>query len=811
MTCRKTTGRISKRLRSSFDTGHQGFVRNRLAAIGALGRPDAATDEETDDLEGTPMISTASLRTCAMALLALGLALLLCPRQVALGADPAEERLGAPLADSLAADSSGVDSLLARLVPLEERPGPRGALLTALARTAGRHWVVGDSGLAAWSRDDSTWQRVATPGRAALNCLAVNGDGQVVCGGDSGRVLLLGPQEARRARLEDARPVFAMAFLGRTGLLGGDQGLLARSADGGASWTPLDAPLPMRFRCVLLEADTWWAGGAGGYLFRSEDRGASWTRLRQPEGRPIVALAESGQAGRPAALDIDGRLSLVDPAGRWTEVGRLDGGEGFSLAAWPAGRPAGWLVGGSGGRLLWLAADGSRRALALPRDSWSTVTALLPTSDGLLLAGSWGLLGSYDPLGEEAPIRFQHDIFGGEERAEDVAATVTATDSTTTTVAQTAVVMADDEGPRRLSNLLETDPRLSTPPTRLRQLLSSYNSARPTGVPGCAVLAIDIDSGGGVERVRLLDEWPTGLGFGQAALDAAAQFTYSPAFADGRMVRSRVIQRLYFEGDLRQGDAWLAGEAPLGGAVDSLIGILPMPASPLSPKRLVGKLGFPRQAKRFFWDGSVTVGYRLHADSEIDSATVLWEGRADHGFGKHALDVLSDLKIAWPAELEKRPNRSLQVIERLNFDRKRYKRAQREMEDGFRFIEPLLAVAVLDSAEYDPGREQLVWLAATFFGEEVVHAWPRLTADLELANDGRVQTCRLTPLEPTPDAELDIEALRGLALLFTWGRTPAGAEGAVHPVRVELDFSRASAAREDAPLGLDRLFEDVSY
>lgn len=725
--------------------------------------------------------------------------------------DPATAPADSPVADSLAVDSLAATDLRP-LVPLDRRPRPRGDLLTALAWSAGRLWAVGDSGLAAWTLDDSSWTKIETPGPAALHCLAVAGDGRVVCGGDSGRVLALRPDGARPQRLDDERSVQAIAFRGDEGLLAGAAGLLAASEDGGRSWTKLESPLPMRFRCVLLEEGRWWAGGAGGYLFHSEDRGRSWTRLREPEGSALVALAPSGESGRPAALTLDGRVGLMGLDGTWRALGALEDAEGFSLAAWPPGRPAGWLAGGSGGRLLWLGADGGTLGPTLPEDSWSAVQALLARPDRLLLAGSWGLFGDFDPLGDGIPRRIEHDLFGGAAEVEALADDARpAAEELASDESPLDTVAVLTTGPRRLSNLLETDPRLSTPPTRLRQLLSSYNFARPTGVTGAVVLAVDVGARGEVEAVTVLDHWPDGLGFDLSGLDAAAQFSYTPAFADGAMVPSRVIQRLFFESDPRQGDAWIAGEGVLNAGIDTLLAKLPPPRIELEPKKLVRRMSFPREAKRYFWEGDVVLDYRLNAAGEILDAAVLHESVPDHGFGRHALEVLPDLDPAWPEGLEPAPDRSLRVLQRLRFDRKRYKRPAHEMEKGFRFVETLLSAVEIDSVEYEPGREQLVWLAARFFGEEAVRAWPELEANVELGADGRVHECQLSPVEPALVAMPELEALRGLALLFTWGRIRASSESDRATVRVRVDFSQASAAPEAMPTGYAALFDGVSY
>jgi photosystem II stability/assembly factor-like uncharacterized protein len=138
--------------------------------------------------------------------------------------------------------------------------------------------------------------------------------------------------------------------VGPTLWLVGEAGTLARSEDGGQTWTAATAPYLGSFFGALLTRDgAILLYGMRGNVFRSADGGATWQRIE-------IGTTASLNAGR---LLGDGRIVLVGNAGLVAES--ADDGRTFDVKWTPEGRgfagvidtPAGLVVvGEQGARLL---------------------------------------------------------------------------------------------------------------------------------------------------------------------------------------------------------------------------------------------------------------------------------------------------------------------------------------------------------------------------------------------------------------------------------------------------------------------------
>lgn len=105
------------------------------------------------------------------------------------------------------------------------------------------------------------------------------------------------------------------AVSGATVYLAGEQGLLARSDDGGKTFQRLTGPYEGSLFAVAVAGDgSVLAGGLRGNLFRSEDRGERWRRV---EGLPPVSVNALLGLADGALLSIGqaGDLGLIDPGG----------------------------------------------------------------------------------------------------------------------------------------------------------------------------------------------------------------------------------------------------------------------------------------------------------------------------------------------------------------------------------------------------------------------------------------------------------------------------------------------------------------
>ncbi|KQV48846.1 glycosyl hydrolase [Pelomonas sp. Root1217] len=138
-------------------------------------------------------------------------------------------------------------------------------------------------------------------------------------------------------------------------LIAGEQGLLLRSSDGGATFTALASPYKGSFFGLLVsDKGTLLAYGLRGSVYRSADAGNSWTKVEL--GTPL-----SLQAG----IERRGELTLL------TQTGELfvsaDDGLSFTRRPPPAGPlPAAGLAAAPDGAWVIASLRGTRRANAQP-------------------------------------------------------------------------------------------------------------------------------------------------------------------------------------------------------------------------------------------------------------------------------------------------------------------------------------------------------------------------------------------------------------------------------------------------------------
>ena len=118
--------------------------------------------------------------------------------------------------------------------------------------------------------------------------------------------------------------------VGSSLLLVGESGTLARSDDGGTTWTQITSPYVGSYFGALAAPDgTVLAFGMRGNVFRSSDLGATWTEL------PLdtTASLNGGTAlsdGRILLVGNSGLLAMSRDGGRTLDLHWAPGGRGFS-------------------------------------------------------------------------------------------------------------------------------------------------------------------------------------------------------------------------------------------------------------------------------------------------------------------------------------------------------------------------------------------------------------------------------------------------------------------------------------------------
>ena len=133
--------------------------------------------------------------------------------------------------------------------------------------------------------------------------------------------------------------------------IAGEQGLLLRSGDGGATFTPLASPYKGSFFGLLASpAGTLLAYGLRGSVYRSADAGANWDKVEL--GTPLSLQAGIAQRGELTLLAQSGELFTSS-----------DDGRSFSRKATPAGPlPAAGLAAAPDGAWVIASLRGTRRA-----------------------------------------------------------------------------------------------------------------------------------------------------------------------------------------------------------------------------------------------------------------------------------------------------------------------------------------------------------------------------------------------------------------------------------------------------------------
>ncbi len=702
--------------------------------------------------------------------------------------DPSGEGDEIPASDSLALDSLALDSLLqdslASLAPLR-RQGP---LLTDLTRSASRRWICGDSGLVAWSAGDSLWNRL--PGADSLIGLnAIAFSGRTVVVGDSGRVYIVQRDSLRRVELDSAGSIAALRFNGGEGWLAGEKGLLARSMDGGRSWTRQAPPVKARFLALEFHEGDWYLAGTGGFLFRSRTAG-SWERIPRRSYSDLVALRSDPRG--LLVLAEDGWLQRLEPDGSWTTLNEPGWGEAWCLERWTGG----WLIGGSEGRIKvfheGLAAEDTL-------DRTLLFTSALAEPGRVLLSGSRGVLAAWS-LADAELVEIGNSLGAlSESPEEELPADSLEVPADSLRIDLVAQVSADTS--RYLFSYLDLPPGFADNQGKVDRLLRNYNRSRFLEQPGFVVMALDIGPRGRLERSLVLDEYPVGLGLKDYAIEVVNSLNYSPGSLAEELVPGRLLFSLHFPVFRSNLDPWYANGADGDPFLDSLMGDRQRITSALDPKKLVKRLSFPRKAKRFHWAGETLLRVAIDSSGALVEQEVLLEDPEGYDFAEHALEQLPELALQAGGV----PGAGW--IQRgylqLRFDRKRYKKARKEVEKGFAFVEDRYSWVLRDTASYRT--DLLAGVCQAFFKENQPVGEAELS--LVLGHDGLPVYTQLAPADTSFGAEA-VETIEILAQLLTWGY-PSDLERGDHSdtLRVPLVFP-LSAPDSTA---IDALLEGVRF
>ncbi len=224
----------------------------------------------------------------------------------------------------------------------------KGADFYGLARFGARGWAVGEDGAVVTTYNGgSTWHRVTAPTGQDLTAAAAPSPGTVAIAGKQG-TLLTSTDAGGTWHGSDVIPddVLCLDFVdGLDGWAGGGatygetRAEVARTVDGGLTWTEMDLPVWGRVHGLsFLDGGRGWAAvedwgidgdRAQGAVLATSDGGATWTRQA---GTSAVLLGVSMSAGGSgwAWGERGTALRTVDGGATWTPV---DAGTDSSLHA----------------------------------------------------------------------------------------------------------------------------------------------------------------------------------------------------------------------------------------------------------------------------------------------------------------------------------------------------------------------------------------------------------------------------------------------------------------------------------------------
>lgn len=252
-------------------------------------------------------------------------------------------------------------------------------------------WIVGHSGIVLRSDDGGETWRVLLDGVQAANRVLDDAQQRVDLAGEDEPTRALAERELGNAQrlVEDGpdKPFLALAFADdKRGWIVGAYGLALATEDGGETWNSIVGKLPnrgaMHLYSIQYRQGQLLLAGEQGLLIRSDDDGASFTRIESPyEGTFFGVLAD--EAGL-IAYGLRGNVWTQDAAGEWSQVGipqpitftaALRRADGSVVLADEAGH-------------LYVRSSGDTHFEPLRISAPTGLTGLVESSDGVLVASA---------------------------------------------------------------------------------------------------------------------------------------------------------------------------------------------------------------------------------------------------------------------------------------------------------------------------------------------------------------------------------------------------------------------------------------
>lgn len=190
--------------------------------------------------------------------------------------------------------------------------------------TAEQGWAVGHAGVVLHTRDGGRNWTLQLDGRKAAQ--RVQEAAQKHLQSEPGTVSEQRLAEARNLISDGPdKPFLAVHFFDeKRGIVVGAYGLAFATADGGATWQPinerLENPDAMHLYDIQASGDKLFIAGEQGLLLRSDDGGASFQALQSPASGTLFGLVTSSQ-GDLLAFGLRGKSYLSSDAGEsWQAI-----------------------------------------------------------------------------------------------------------------------------------------------------------------------------------------------------------------------------------------------------------------------------------------------------------------------------------------------------------------------------------------------------------------------------------------------------------------------------------------------------------
>ena len=261
-------------------------------------------------------------------------------------------------------------------------------LTSASFADARQGWMTGHSGVVLHTTDGGESWTLQTDGVALAK--AALAQAQALPDTAAGRERSI--QQAQRLVGEGAdKPLLSICFAdAQHGMAVGAYGLAATTGDGGKTWVPcverLPNPQSLHLYAVVHNGKTWLVAGEQGVLMRSSDDGASFEPLASPFKRSFFAATATRNGGFVLA-GLLGSACRIEPEG--AAVAAIALPAPFTILSCTELRDGRVMLLAQGGRLL-VSSDGGAHFTEQQPPRRELLTSLAEAADGGLVATSLG-------------------------------------------------------------------------------------------------------------------------------------------------------------------------------------------------------------------------------------------------------------------------------------------------------------------------------------------------------------------------------------------------------------------------------------